>query len=85
MTSFKALWVSESSPGVFDQAVVERRIDDLRQQQGQIRNAIAAVSIAQPGGAFDAAIERLRIELRSAGVKLGLAAPRGNERMHTEP
>ncbi|MCQ4347106.1 YhdH/YhfP family quinone oxidoreductase [Pseudomonas stutzeri] len=29
MSSFKALWVTESSPGVFDQAVVERRIEDL--------------------------------------------------------
>lgn len=29
MTSFKALWVTESSPGVFDQAVVERQVADL--------------------------------------------------------
>ena len=29
MTSFKALWVTESSPGVFDQTVVERQIEDL--------------------------------------------------------
>ena len=29
MTSFKALWVTESAPGVFDQAVVQRELDDL--------------------------------------------------------
>ena len=29
MTSFKALWVTESRPGIFDQAVVQRELADL--------------------------------------------------------
>lgn len=29
MTSFKALWVTESGPGIFDQAVVQRELADL--------------------------------------------------------
>lgn len=51
---------------------IERRIDGLRARQGAIRNAIAAASMADGSGEFNAAINTLRSELAAAGAELGL-------------